>query len=909
MKVHLKLHEYLTNEKEEVEDLEIPLSITENINTKFALRKYQQTAFKRFIYFNNKKDIKEIFQKADNHILYNMATGSGKTLIMAGLVTYLHELGYNNFLFFSTSRAIIEKTRDNFLNKSSNKYLYNQNLRIENKLVDIKEVSNFDFSSSSDINIAFTTINTLHARINEPRENQLTLGDFKKNKVVLIGDEAHHFNTKTKQKDKDLFNTKNWENSIEDIKKQNPDNILLEFTATLDYDNPFILEKYTDKVIYKYDLKEFRDDKYSKEIYLLQSDLDKKNLIIQALILNQYKQNIALDNGFSLKPVILFKSQKTIKENLENSEYFNKIIRELSTNNINTIYENAKKNSDGATVKKAIEYFKTAGGFDYLIETIKSNFAENKCLNVNETEAQNALKEVREQEKFLNTLEDENNKIRAIFAVNKLNEGWDVLNLFDIVRLYDDGIHSTKSKASTKKTTVSEAQLIGRGARYCPIEIKTSENEIDLIEKYKRKFDNTKEDLKILEELYYHSIYNSKFIADLQSELIEQGLMDDPSNYEEVKLEIKPQFAGTELYKRGIVLKNKKIDKKFDEINIWNNITFKYKNFEYKIPSGAIVKNQILEQRDQQNLFENETLAINILISDIPSNIKYNAVLENPFYDFNFLKRYMTKINSIDGFIFDYLDKLEITYRGNKADLSVFRDYKNDLLEKGKYDLEIKNLVNREIYKSIVLILFEIEHQLKKQITPHQGTKKFGGNKETRKLLKSVFVDKTLKIKKGEPRLDGDEEFLKTKDWYIYKQNYGTSEEKTFVRFFDTIYEDFKAKGFEEIYLVRNEEALHLYNFSNGDGFCPDFVLFMKKNNEKHHYQVFIEPKGWHLMTTDKEKWKNQFLQEIKEMYKNDDKNIYYEYGNKDYYVLAVRFYNSAIENKTKEELKELGFI
>jgi type III restriction enzyme len=26
------------------------------------------------------------------------------------------------------------------------------------------------------------------------------------------------------------------------------------------------------------------------------------------------------------------------------------------------------------------------------------------------------------------------NRIRAIFAVQKLNEGWDVLNLFDIVR-------------------------------------------------------------------------------------------------------------------------------------------------------------------------------------------------------------------------------------------------------------------------------------------------------------------------------------------------------------------------------------------------------------------------------------------------------------------------------------------
>ncbi|WP_155486545.1 hypothetical protein, partial [Vibrio campbellii] len=64
----------------------------------------------------------------------------------------------------------------------------------------------------------------------------------------------------------------------------------------------------------------------------------------------------------------------------------------------------------------------------------------------------------------LNSLEDSDNEIRAIFAVDKLNEGWDVLNLFDIVRLYD-----TRNKWG--KTATQEAQLIGRGARYCPFKV------------------------------------------------------------------------------------------------------------------------------------------------------------------------------------------------------------------------------------------------------------------------------------------------------------------------------------------------------------------------------------------------------------------------------------------------------
>ena len=52
-----------------------------------------------------------------------MATGSGKTLIMAGAIIYLYKQGYRNFLFFVNSTNIINKTRENFLNPLSSKYL------------------------------------------------------------------------------------------------------------------------------------------------------------------------------------------------------------------------------------------------------------------------------------------------------------------------------------------------------------------------------------------------------------------------------------------------------------------------------------------------------------------------------------------------------------------------------------------------------------------------------------------------------------------------------------------------------------------------------------------------------------------------------------------------------------------
>lgn len=66
-----------------------------------------------------------------------MATGSGKTLIMAGLMLYLYDQGYRNFLFFVNSTNIINKTRDNFLNTIATKYLFSESVRINNRSIRI----------------------------------------------------------------------------------------------------------------------------------------------------------------------------------------------------------------------------------------------------------------------------------------------------------------------------------------------------------------------------------------------------------------------------------------------------------------------------------------------------------------------------------------------------------------------------------------------------------------------------------------------------------------------------------------------------------------------------------------------------------------------------------------------------
>jgi len=240
---------------------EIPDSVVLNLNPVYNLRPYQIEAFSRFFHCF-KLDFPQ--KSLPLHLLFNMATGSGKTLIMAGLILYLYEQGYRNFLFFVNSTNIIEKTRDNFLNPASSKYLFKNEIVIDNRRVNISSVSNFEGVNPQDINICFTTIQKLHSDLTVEKENSLTFEDFRKHRIVLISDESHHMNVSTKA-EMELFES--WENTVQHIFTQNKDNLLLEFTATHDFATPAMVNKYLNKVIYRYDLPQFRNDRYSKECH------------------------------------------------------------------------------------------------------------------------------------------------------------------------------------------------------------------------------------------------------------------------------------------------------------------------------------------------------------------------------------------------------------------------------------------------------------------------------------------------------------------------------------------------------------------------------------------------------------------------------------------------------------------
>ena len=107
---------------------------------KFIPRQYQISAINRFEYFlkNYKK------RPYPSHLFFHMATGSGKTLVMAANIIQLYENGYRNFIFVTHLTNIIKKTKDNFLNNSSenSKYLFSSPLNIQGKEIFINEINN-----------------------------------------------------------------------------------------------------------------------------------------------------------------------------------------------------------------------------------------------------------------------------------------------------------------------------------------------------------------------------------------------------------------------------------------------------------------------------------------------------------------------------------------------------------------------------------------------------------------------------------------------------------------------------------------------------------------------------------------------------------------------------------------------
>lgn len=804
----------------------IPKYIPANLNPEFEMRPYQNEAFENFIaYFEN-----DTLPQKTTQYLFHMATGSGKTLIMAGLMLYLYKKGYRRFAFFVNSSNILQKTKENFLNSKSSKYLFGKEINIDCDKVPIKGVENFQSCDDKAINICFTTIQKLHADIWDPHENALGEDDFKDDKVVLISDEAHHLNADTKKgKDKkEEENHQTWEATVKRLHGANKENVLLEFTATCDLQNALIAKEYEDKIVFDYPLAKFREDGYSKEIKTLRTDLDVRERALQALILSQYRYKLFQENRQDIKPVVFFKS-KLIKENQKNMDDIIDLVKQLTGDELKSFLENATsdviKDAHGYFIKKGISY-------NQLASELKADFSEEHCISANDD------KDIMQKQILLNTLEDKDNPYRAVFAVDKLNEGWDVLNLFDIVRLYEtrDG-----KNGKPGKTTMQEAQLIGRGARYCPFKVS------DTQEKFKRKYDSDiGNPLRMCETLYYHCWDEPRYVSELHTALRETGI--NLENIVEREYVLKEDFKKEDIYKEGYVFVNERFLKSRNSVTGLPS-SVRDKTYNITLATGRSGEDVIMEDgMYKENNPDTFTYRTTIgKIAGINPSIVKKAMNKYPILSFDKLHSKFPSLDSTETFINDsnYLGEIQvlITSRYEEPTPEIFHDACIKLLEpiaNGLADTEDTYEGSKEFSAKYVHDIFK--NKKCKYDNPHDGGVGISQN--------DFSVDVAYKID------------LSKEDWFAFEDNFGTSEEKAFVAYFKTRVPELKKK-YDKVFLLRNEKQLKIYSFDEGKLFEPDFVLFLQKVNTTGYdqLQVFIEPKGSHLLKEDA--WKEDFLLQL----------------------------------------------
>lgn len=829
-----------------------------------TLREYQLEAIGRAVYYfeSYKKKHRPV------HLMFNAATGAGKTALMAWNIGYLYAKDYRNFVFLVNSTTIVEKTKRNFLDDASRKYLFHPGKRFK-----LEEVSTFPEEALPGVAyIKFCTVAGLCSEMLTPRENGFDAEQARRHKLVILGDEAHHFNAATKKgkasseglkaakarlaleaiqdPEADLEKaakklvsgwekaSRSWEESIDYLMGLNAENVLLEFTATLPQETS-VLAKYEDKLLFKYGLKEFRNARFTKEIELARlgsdTEADRFDRMLCALMVSQYRRILFARPELKVNcaPVVLFKSN-SIADNESNHAFFIRQVSGLEASKLERLASKYAGTSMGQLMARAIA---AAGGADALASQLQRDFSADKVRIVDSSN--------KEDLSFLSRLDEVTNRVRAIFAVDMLNEGWDVLSLFDIVRLYE-----TRSNVSDKATgkikpgpqTVSEAQLIGRGARYFPFATQPGQDP------YTRKYDEDLEnEFRVLETLFYYSSQDNKYIQELKTALTAEGLWDEPT---QVALALKPAFV-------DYVERN--------EVKLWVNTVNASKaritlaDLERKTPrldfsaGGERVAVRFDDVEEPGLVSTGAVTVAKLALRDLAPAALLKAVNLTAEARLPVLQERFSDVTSVQ----DLLTWLQSCHAMVVTDAG-------------------RSLGPKELVAVVQEVLKEALARAEKK-AKRLATQQF----EARPLLELIQRSKVVRL--------GSDSNLVTyaigDDWFSHDKLVGTSEEKSLV---DAVREKLAAPGFlaeySDAYLIRNEKDFSVFD-STGRAFQPDFILMFsdKTSGAGKAFQLFIEPKGEHLVEHDQ--WKEDALL----AFDHQD-----EQANCVVYVLGLEFYQGA---------------
>ena len=199
---------------------------------------------------------------------FEMATGSGKTMLMGASVYYMNKIhGTRNFLIVTpSSTEIYKKTIRNF-QKGTPETVWNDDVPFKFNIItgDNYKDSKDLFSTDTEANIFIFNIDKFGANATQTKKewegsiwkdkegNTISLLDFlAQNDLVIITDEAHHAQSR---KAKSIIS------AFKPI-------AVLEFTATA-VETDSSASKKNQTIIYKYDIKRFLEEKFGKKVRVL----------------------------------------------------------------------------------------------------------------------------------------------------------------------------------------------------------------------------------------------------------------------------------------------------------------------------------------------------------------------------------------------------------------------------------------------------------------------------------------------------------------------------------------------------------------------------------------------------------------------------------------------------------------
>ncbi|ODJ51551.1 DEAD/DEAH box helicase family protein [Brochothrix thermosphacta] len=858
-----------------------------NNNLIHTLRYYQNESIRNYHY------TRQNMKLSPQQVLFNMATGSGKTDLMAGLILYLYkEYNYHNFLFIVNTNSVLLKTKDNLVNKNSDKYLYKEKIAIDGKQISILEVEQFPrIQQENTIYIKLSSVQKVSEDLFVVRENTMGLTDYERQPVVILADEAHHYSANTK-KEKDDENT--WEYAINKILNARNDfeqkNLLLEFTATVDFSKDVIYNKYRDKVVYRYPLSKFMFDGYSKQVKRIETSASDEDKMLNVVLLSQYRKYRANSEGVTstFKPVILFKSSK-VDVSIEANAKFNQIIGNLNVRDL-IKFINRQQLMD-SNVSSALSlaydfYLKNEGAMERIIREIKHDFDSRNVLNANDTSG-NMLE--KGQYQALNTLENPNNLYRVVFAVAKLTEGWDVLNLYDIVRI-------EKGAGTNKNATMAEAQLIGRGARHYPFELMGRKS-------YQRRFDNDLSNTQLfIETLHYHTMDEPQYIKQLIGSLKKVDLpTGEDKKTPPIEIKLKSSFKKTEAYKKGKIYYNE-VKEVEDE---WFNSIAKY-GINHKADIIRCLNYGSREVSYQATVGSDETKIIRVEEFDVRYIKK--AIQRLEFFRFENLKKYIPLLTSIKEFIYDekWLNINEVNLF-----LTVPKDF------------QLKDISPDDILDVTLALLKEYEVKFKSGYIKQRGTKKFIGypiNEYLTNYNKRVPAYDTANM--FNENMQKIEAYEIKDEFYVYEKAIVNKLEYELIERVKVHVNELKKRYQKSVYLLRMDENMHresvkseklkLHQYGSREnrageitdihiqGFQPDFILFLEDSD--FYFQIFIEPKGMSGERFISELWKQDLL-----LYMADNQGeMEFAANEKNVLISGVKFYTKGDGQNTIERLKSL---